>query len=158
MGKEVCEQGKTLRLIAPLYAGRCSLLTAALQYIYQAVMLGGCRRAEEGKELESLAGEKLRDFEEFGALLVRLGADPVFTACPPYPVSYFSCAGVDYAKNYSAMLAADLRLECCLAEQMCHMRSLLADCDAARLLERLIEHSEGACARLHALQKTPENR
>ncbi len=107
--QEVClekigEDSAALKRISPLYAGRGSLLTAVLQYVYQTVR-------GENKLFEVLAGEALYDFELLGALIGRLGADPVFTACPPYPVSYHSAAGVDYAKTERAMLSADIRME-----------------------------------------------
>ena len=106
------------KVLFPLYAGKCGMLTAVLQYVYQAVVLGGSGMTEEGKELEAIAGEKLCDFERIGTLLGSSGVDPVFTACPPYPVSYHSAASVDYAKSYPAMLAADLRLEAALSARL----------------------------------------
>ncbi len=105
----------SVRLLAPLYAGRKGILRAALQYVYQAVRLG---KGEEAAAFAALAGVKFRDFERLGALLLELGADPVFTACPPYPVSYFSCAGVDYAKSLPAMLSSDLAMEEGLSEEI----------------------------------------
>ncbi len=105
-----------LRMLSPVYAGRGGLLTAALQYVYQTVRMGP-HDVALARKFEAFAGEKLRDFEELGSLLVSLGADPVFTACPPYPVSYHSCAGVDYAADPAAMIEADIRLETALLEQ-----------------------------------------
>lgn len=122
-----------LRTISPVYAGRGGLLTAALQYVYQAVRAGS-GNAELGRAFEELAGAKLRDFEEFGTFLVSLGADPVFTACPPYPVSYHSCAGVDYAKDPPAMIAADIRMETALSEELGRLASFAEGETETRLL------------------------
>ena len=36
---------------------------------------------------------------------------PVFTACPPYPVGYYSASNVDHSKPYVQMLEADIRGE-----------------------------------------------
>ncbi len=101
---------KALRSVAAVYAGKKSVLTAALQYVYQAVTLGAMGRREEGRALEKLAGEKFFELEQLASLLASLGVNPLFTACPPYPVSYFSASGVDYAKSYPAMLEADIAL------------------------------------------------
>ena len=108
---EVHKDARALRKILPVYAGKGGMLTAVLQYVYQAIKLGGSGCEREGRAIEEIAGEKLRDFEMLGTLITRLGANPVFTACPPYPVSYHSAAGVDYAGTYAEMLAADIRLE-----------------------------------------------
>ncbi len=135
------EEGKALRTIAPAYAGKGGVLTAALQYVYQTVRLGAGEDAEKGREIEALAGEKLRDFEELGACIRRLGADPVFTACPPYPVSYHSCAGVDYAKTFPAMLAADIHLERGLITMFDAMLAEVEQADAVATLTRLRAHA-----------------
>ena len=35
----------------------------------------------------------------------------MFTACPPYPVAYYSASNVDYTRKLPEMLAADIRAE-----------------------------------------------
>ncbi len=109
--KPTKEEEKTVKELAPVYAGRRGILTAVLQYMFQTVKLSGMDKTEEGKEIASLLSQKLADFELLGSLLEKLETSPVFTACPPYPVSHHSAAYVDYAKTYPAMLASDLILE-----------------------------------------------
>ena len=107
------EQAKRsiVRALSPAYAGRDGELTAVLQYVYQAILLEGCGRAQESKEILKIAVEEMRHLEEIGALLVSMGVPPVFTACPPYPVGYYSAANVDYVKPLPQMLASDIRSE-----------------------------------------------
>ena len=57
------------------------------------------------------AVEEMRHLEEIGGLLVSFGVPPVFTACPPYPVGYYSASNVDHSKPYVQMLEADIRGE-----------------------------------------------
>lgn len=102
---------QALRAVSPAYAGRNGELTAVLQYVYQSVLLSGCGRDAEAKQLIRIAVEEMHHLEKLGALLVKLGVPPVFTACPPYPVAYYSAANVDYSRPVAQMLAADIRAE-----------------------------------------------
>ncbi len=124
--REIAEDPRALKLVAPAYAGKSGALTAALQYVYQVVLLGR-GHAEEAKRLEKLAAAKLFELEKLGTVIRKLGADPVFTACPPYPVSYHAASAVDYAKDLPAMLEADLRLEHAAIERYSRMLSDLED-------------------------------
>ncbi len=143
---EIGEDYIALKRISPLYAGRGGLLTAVLQYVYQTV-----RNRE--KLFEVLAGEALYDFELLGALIEKLGADPVFTACPPYPVSYHSAAGVDYAKSLHAMLAADIRMEERLLAGYHAALSALQEGPAAGAVVRLRDNCASRLARLRSAQE-----
>lgn len=100
-----------MRLLSPAYAGREGELTAVLQYVYQAILLDGCGKGEEAKRVLRIAVEEMRHLERIGKILVSLGVPPVFTACPPYPVAYWSAACVNYAKPVREMLEADICAE-----------------------------------------------
>ena len=102
---------QVLRALSPAYAGRNGELTAILQYVYQSVCLGGAGREKEAKQLLSIAVDEMRHLEKIGKLLVLAGVSPVFTACPPYPVAYYSAANVDYSRPLSEMIGADIRGE-----------------------------------------------
>ena len=102
---------QALRALSPAYAGRCGELTAILQYVFQSILLGGCGKKEEAKTLMKIAVDEMHHLEKTGTLLVRLGVPPVFTACPPYPVAYYSASNVDYSRPFPQMLAADIRGE-----------------------------------------------
>ena len=147
----ICDEGKIIKAVAPLYAGKNSLLTVVLQYVFQVIRLSGSGREEEACALESILSEKLVDFEKLGARIEKLGATPVFTACPPYPVSYHSAAHVDYAKPYPLMLAADIRLEQKLAEAFGEAISAVEDREVIEVLNLLRESSRRHLARLQTL-------
>ncbi len=130
--QETVKDQKMLRLISPAYAGRGGALTLALQYVYQLIALGR-EDAQAGSALRPLLERKLTELMQLGSLIEDLGAQPVFTAMPPYPVSHFTAAGVEYSKSPSAMFEADLRLERAAIERY------------TRLLSTLPEGSVSAC-------------
>lgn len=103
--------GSILRALSPAYAGREGELTAVLQYVYQSVLLDGCGKTEEAKTVLKIAIEEMGHLEKIGSILVSLGVPPVYTACPPYPVAYYSAANVDYVKPLPLMMEADIRAE-----------------------------------------------
>ncbi len=140
--KTVGKDREALKQIAPAYAGREGALTAVLQFVYQAIVLGGTGKTEEGRTLERIAADELRHLEILGTLIVRLGADPVYTACPPYPVSHHSAAAVDYSKNLPAMLAADLRLLRGAVESYDRLLGRVKDPAVADVLACLKEENE----------------
>lgn len=108
---EKCKNLQALRALSPAYAGRNGELTAILQYVYQSILLDGCGKGEQAKVLLSIAVDEMEHLEKLGGLLVGFGVPPVFTACPPYPVAYYSASNVDYSRQLAQMLAADIRGE-----------------------------------------------
>ncbi len=102
---------KELRLVSPTYAGRTGELTAILQYVYQSVLLAERGDEERAKKIERIAVQEMLHLEVLGKLICKLGAPPVFTACPPYPVGYYSASSVNYARRIEEMLDGDIRAE-----------------------------------------------
>ncbi len=109
--EKVRTDSAALRVVSPAYAGKEGELTAALQYVYQSVLLSARGELAAAQLVRRIASEELRHLEILGTLISRLGAPPVFTACPPYPVSYYSASCVNYVKDTRAMLEADLEGE-----------------------------------------------
>ena len=99
---------QVLRLVAPVYAGKRGELTAVLQYVYQSVFLGANGHEEEARLLLSIAVNEMHHFEILGTIITKLGAPPVFTACPPYPVGFYCASNVNYTKSLRAMVCADI--------------------------------------------------
>lgn len=95
---EKCRNLQALRALSPAYAGRNGELTAILQYVYQSILLDGCGKGDQAKVLLGIAVDEMEHLEKIGGLLVGLGVPPVFTACPPYPVAYYSASNVDYSR------------------------------------------------------------
>lgn len=141
---EVRADGEMLRLIAPSYAGKEGELTAVLQYVYQSVVLGEMGETETSRRVLSVAVSEMRHLELLGKLICRLGAPPVFTACPPYPVGYYSASCVNYAKTPRQMLSADVCAEenaiAAYERVLCRIRSGAAACVLTSILEEEKEH------------------
>ena len=105
------EDLQTLRLISPAYAGREGELTAVLQYVYQSIIFGKMGNTESSKTLLNIAVNEMHHLEILGTMITKLGAPPVFSACPPYPVGYYSASCVNYAKTPRQMICADVCAE-----------------------------------------------
>lgn len=105
------EDVQTLRLISPAYAGREGELTAILQYVYQSIMFGEMGNDSASKVLLSIAVTEMHHLEILGTLITKLGSPPIFTACPPYPVGYYSASCVNYSKVPRQMICADVCAE-----------------------------------------------
>ncbi len=147
---EIKRDARALRAVSPMYAGRGGVLTATLQYFYQAIALGVCD-VETARALEKLGAEKLRQLFTLGDLVTKLGASPVFTACPPFPVSYYSASCVEYGKTAASMLEADLRMERGLIERLSAILADLENPDAAAVLTRILSETQGHLAAVEGL-------
>lgn len=106
--EEIGEDFQTLRLLSPAYAGRDGELTAVLQYVYQSVIFSELGKKEFAHALVGIAVNEMHHLEILATAISKLGAPPVFTACPPYPVGYYSAACVNYTRNPRQMLCADI--------------------------------------------------
>lgn len=120
---DVQPDAKTLRLIAPAYAGKSGELTATLQYVYQSIYLGAIGQEDISRLLLSIAVNEMRHLETLGTLVTKLGAPPSFTACPPYPVGYYCTNNVNYVKSLRAMICADIAGEETAIEEYTHILS-----------------------------------
>ena len=135
---EVTPNMQVLRTIAPAYAGKKGELTAILQYVYQAIYLGANGMEEEGKLLMSIAANEMHHLEMLGTLIVKLGAPPVYTACPPYPVGYYCASNVNYVKSLRSMICADIAGEETAIEDYTHMLTTLKG-QPFELIARIVE-------------------
>ncbi len=133
------EDLQTLRLISPAYAGREGELTAVLQYVYQSILLGEMKREEFSKELLRIAVCEMHHLEILGTLITKLGAPPVYTACPPYPVGYYSASCVNYAKQPRSMLCADICAEENAISEYERILCRIKNPQAAEVIARLLE-------------------
>ena len=106
--ESVGEDLKTLRIVTKAYAGKEGELTSVLQYVYQSVVLGQRGERELSLLLLRIASDEMRHLQTVGSLITRLGAPPIYTACPPYPVGYNSASCVNYAKDTEEMLLTNI--------------------------------------------------
>ncbi len=109
--EEIGRDPETLRIVSPAYAGRDGELTAVLQYVYQSIIFGEAGENAISRRLIGIAVEEMHHFELFGKMIAKLGAPPVFTACPPYPVGYYSASCVNYTRAPRQMICADICAE-----------------------------------------------
>lgn len=107
----ITEDIQTLRLIAPAYAGREGELTAVLQYVYQSIMFGKLGKTQTSEKVLKIAVNEMHHLEVLGKMIAQLGAPPIYTACPPYPVGYYSASCVNYTKLPRQMICADICAE-----------------------------------------------
>lgn len=133
------EDCASIRVISPAYAGRSGELTAILQYVYQSIVFEECGFPEISKRLVSIAVNEMRHLELLGTAICKLGAQPVFTACPPYPVGFYSASNINYSKNPRQMLCASIcGEENAIAEYeriLCRLKNPCVSALIARILE-----------------------
>lgn len=142
--EEIGEDFAALRLISPAYAGRDGELTAVLQYVYQSVIFSEEGRGEFARALIEIAVNEMHHLEVLATMIAKLGAPPVFTACPPYPVGYYSAACVNYTKNPRQMICADICAEenaiSCYETILCRIKNAPVAAVVSRILEDEKEH------------------
>ncbi len=144
---------RALRIVSPAYAGRDGELTAVLQYVYQAILLSENGMEELSRALFRIAGEEMRHMQLLGTAITRLGAPPIFAACPPYPVSYYSASCVNYARSAREMIAADLRAERCAIASYRRMLGMLENPAVSALIAAIAEEEGEHLACLEAWAK-----
>ncbi len=142
--EEIGEDCVALRLLSPAYAGRDGELTAVLQYVYQSVIFSEAGRGEFASALVRIAVNEMHHLELLATMIAKLGAPPVFTACPPYPVGYYSAACVNYTRNPRQMLCADICAEenaiTCYENILCRIKNAPVAAVLSRILEEEREH------------------
>lgn len=136
---EITEDCCALRSVSPAYAGREGELTAILQYVYQSVLLSECGMERAGKLVMDIAVTEMRHLEILATLITKLGAPPVFTACPPYPVGYYSSSCVNYVRTPRLMISADICAERQAIAAYSSMLCKLNNPCVADVIERIIE-------------------
>ena len=150
---DVKEDRKALRIVSPAYAGRDGELTAILQYVYQSVLLGANGKEREAKLLLDIAVVEMHHLQILGTLITKLGAPPVFTACPPYPVSYYSASCVNYTRSLASMISADICAEHDAISEYTRMLCGLKNPAVAAVIERIREDERLHLNLLEQLEK-----
>lgn len=108
---EIKKDFQTLRLIAPAYAGRDGELTAILQYVFQSIVFAELGNKAFSEMIMKIAVSEMHHLELLGTMISKLGAPPVFTSCPPYPVGFYSASCVNYSRTPRQMLSVDVCAE-----------------------------------------------
>lgn len=137
--EEIGEDYATLRQISPAYAGRDGELTAVLQYVFQTIVFGQLGKEDISHELMKIAVQEMHHFELLGTMIAKLGAPPVFTACPPYPVGYYSASCVNYTRAPRQMICVDICGEENAISHYEHILCRIKNAPVAVLITRILE-------------------
>lgn len=131
------EDPAALKLISPAYAGNEGELTAVLQYIYQHILFdhAGCK--DYADILLKVAITEMKHLEILGSLILRLGAAPVYSYLPPYPINYYSAHAVSYSKVPQKMILDDIEAEQCAIDTYTKMLCRLKNERVAAVIQRI---------------------
>lgn len=105
------EDTAALKIISPAYAGDEGELTAVLQYVYQHILFDNMGCKDYANILIKIAVTEMKHLEILGSLILKLGAAPVYSYLPPYPINYYSARSVSYSKNPQKMILDDIAAE-----------------------------------------------
>ncbi len=134
----LCEDCKNARIIMPAYADAKGEMTAVLQYIYQSIHFGVAGNERVASAVEDIAIAEMKHLDLLGEALLRMGVDPIYVRRPPERRDYYSTCHVVYAKQPSAMLAADIAAEteaiACYEQMLCK----ITDPTLSALISRIL--------------------
>ena len=105
------EDAAALKIVSPAYAGDEGELCAVLQYIYQHILFDNMGCKDYANILLKIDITEMKHLEILGKLILKLGAAPVYSYLPPYPINYFSARTVSYSKNPQKMILDDIAAE-----------------------------------------------
>lgn len=140
--ENVTEDVKSARIIASAYAGSHGELSAILQYVYHAFYFEKNGDEDTAEILDRIAMAEMHHLEIIGKLLLKLGADPIYTACPPYKNSYYNTSQISYSKTRQKMLMDDLSGEIYAVESYKKMLDLLTNEDVSAIIQRIMLDEE----------------
>ncbi|MDE5548595.1 MAG: hypothetical protein K2J30_06330, partial [Clostridia bacterium] len=103
-----------------------------------AIYLEAIGKGETAHVLLEIAVCEMHHIEILGSLITRLGAPPVFTACPPYQVGYYSASYVNYVKSLESMIAADIAGEKRAIRGYENMLECLTEPNVRAVIERIL--------------------
>ena len=129
---------KAARILSPAYAAAGSELTAVLQYIFHGFQFGHKNMPDYAELMTDIAIAEMRHLDLLGETLLRLGANPIYTACPPIPRCYYTTDYVNYATVPASMLLADISGESAAIDGYEKMLTLLDNDAVSALISRII--------------------
>lgn len=129
---------RAARIISPAYAAAGSELTAILQYVYHGLQFGYKNMPELAELMTDIAIAEMRHLDLLGETLLRLGANPIYTACPPIPRCYYSSDYVDYTTVPASILLSDIAGETAAIDGYEKMLALLENDAVSSLISRII--------------------
>lgn len=131
------EDAATLKIISSAYAGEEGELKAVLQYIYQHILFDNMGCKSYAAILRKIAIAEMKHLEILGELILKLGALPVYSYLPPYPINYYSARSVSYAKTPQKMILDDIAAEQCAIDAYTKMLCRLKNEQVAAVIQRI---------------------
>lgn len=135
--EEIGEDPAALKIIAPAYAGGEGELTAVLQYIYQHIIFENSGYPEYADALLKISLEEMKHLGILGSLICKLGAPPVYSYLPPYPINYYCARSVSYSKTPQKMILDDIQGEQYAIDSYGKMLCRLKDERVAAVIQRI---------------------
>lgn len=130
---------RALHIISPAYASSTGELNAILQYNYHAVTFE-CKGFEEYAELiDSVAVAEMMHLKLLGKLIFALGAQPVYSVCPPAGFNFYSAKFVSYSRTLKNMLEDDVIAERHAVMSYAHMLDRLRNVRVKEVIARILE-------------------
>ncbi len=129
------------RIIAPAYAGARGELNAVLQYIYHFYQFNALSD-DTANTLIGISLAEMRHLRILGEVMEKLGADPVYTAMPPYMQNFYSAAFVSYSKTPKKMLLDDIAGELVAINDYEKMLARLKNEKVAAIISRIVLDEE----------------
>lgn len=130
---------RALRLISPAYASSTGELNSILQYNYHAVMFNGQGLDEYAELIDSIAVAEMIHLKLLGKLILALGAQPIYTACPPAAFNFYSAKFVSYSRSLKNMIEDDIIAERHAVMSYAHMLDRLRNDRVSAIISRILE-------------------
>jgi bacterioferritin len=143
----------SMNIISPAYATSGSELNAILQYVYHSFYFAARGKEEIANTLESIAIAEMIHLGLLGKSILSLGAQPIFTACPPAPFNFYSTKYVGYGSSLKSMIENDISGEKHAIASYERMLTRLCNQDVKQIIARILEDEKLHLTALQAILK-----
>lgn len=151
----ICPDCSALRIISPAYASSTGELNAILQYNYHSMMFERKGLKEFAERIDEIAIAEMVHLRLLGNTICALGAQPVYTACPPAGFNFYSAKFVSYSRTLKNMLEDDVIAERHAIMSYAHMLDRLRNERVKEIIARILEdeklHLQAFCDMLNKL-------
>ncbi|MBS5022101.1 MAG: manganese catalase family protein [Firmicutes bacterium] len=147
------EDTSALKIVSPAYAGDEGELTAVLQYVYQHILFDNMGCKDYADILIKVAITEMKHLEILGSLILKLGAAPVYSYLPPYPINYYSARSVSYSKTPQKMILDDIAAEQYAIDTYTKMLCRIKNERIAAVIQRIRMDEEGHLATFKCILK-----
>ncbi len=135
----ICPDCRALRIISPAYASSTGELNAILQYNYHAINFDGKGFSEYAEIIDGIAVAEMIHLKLLGKTILALGAQPVYTACPPAAFNFYSAKFVSYSRSLKNMIEDDILAERHAVMSYVRMLDRLRNDKVKTIIARILE-------------------